>query len=235
MDIPWDKPVPEELWDKVDSYCGNDVDATEALFKHLAGDWSARKILAELTNLTPNHTTQQLAAKFIFGDDRNPQSQFIYTDLSKTFSGYTFEGGKSCYKGIDPSEGGRVYASPGVYRNIALLDIESMHPTSAIELNAFGDKYTQRYLELKRTRLAIKHKEYEYAKKAFGGLLAPYLDQGLGDPLQYALKIVINIIYGLSSASFENPFRDPRNIDNIIAKRGSLFMIDLQEAVENEG
>jgi hypothetical protein len=53
--------------------------------------------------------------------------------------------------------------------------------------------------------------------------------------LAQALKIAINSVYGLTAAKFSNPFRDPRNIDNIVAKRGALFMIDLQHAVEDLG
>ena len=53
--------------------------------------------------------------------------------------------------------------------------------------------------------------------------------------LSYALKIVINIVYGLTSAKFDNPFRDPRNKDNIVAKRGALFMVDLKHAVQEQG
>ena len=53
--------------------------------------------------------------------------------------------------------------------------------------------------------------------------------------LSQALKIAINSVYGLTSASFSNPFRDPRNIDNIVAKRGALFMTDLKFAVQEKG
>ena len=60
-------------------------------------------------------------------------------------------------------------------------------------------------------------------------------DESLADALSYALKIVINIVYGLTSAKFDNSFRDPRNIDNIVAKRGALFMIDLKHAVQEQG
>ena len=34
--LPWDKPVDESLWNKVEDYCINDVIATEAAFKHLS-------------------------------------------------------------------------------------------------------------------------------------------------------------------------------------------------------
>ena len=53
--------------------------------------------------------------------------------------------------------------------------------------------------------------------------------------LANALKIAINSVYGLTSANFENPFRDPRNKDNIVAKRGALFMINLKHAVQERG
>jgi hypothetical protein len=46
---------------------------------------------------------------------------------------------------------------------------------------------------------------------------------------------VINIVYGLTSAKFDNPFRDIRNVDNIVAKRGALFMIDLKHALQKKG
>jgi energy-coupling factor transporter ATP-binding protein EcfA2 len=59
LGLPWDKPVPKELWETVGKYCGNDVDATEATFDHLSGDWAARQILAELSGLTVNDTTNQ--------------------------------------------------------------------------------------------------------------------------------------------------------------------------------
>ena len=49
------------------------------------------------------------------------------------------------------------------------------------------------------------------------------------------LKIVINIVYGLTSAKFPNPFRDNRNKDNIVAKRGALYMIDLKNDLQDKG
>ena len=60
-------------------------------------------------------------------------------------------------------------------------------------------------------------------------------DKSTAKALAQALKIAINSVYGLTAAKFENPFRDPRNKDNIVAKRGALFMIDLRHAVEEQG
>ncbi len=77
---PWDQPVPEELWNKVAEYCENDVVATEAVFNHLKGDWTARKILADLAGMSVNDTTNSLTTRIIFGKERKPR--LIYTDLA---------------------------------------------------------------------------------------------------------------------------------------------------------
>lgn len=235
MDIPWDRPVPEDRILDVVEYCANDVISTEKVFESRRQDFVARQILADLSGLTVNDTTQKHTAKIIFGDDKNPQRDFIYTDLSKEFPGYEYDRGKSTYRGEVTGEGGYVYAEPGMYENVALLDVASMHPTSITILNLFGH-YTPTFTELTRARLAIKSKDYNLAK----GLLDGKLNKYLGDPegseaLAYALKIVINIVYGLTSAKFDNPFRDVRNVDNIVAKRGALFMIDLKHAVQERG
>lgn len=235
LDIPLDQPVDEADWPRVVEYCVNDVRATEAVLEDRWEDFVARQILAELSGLTVNDTTQRHTAKIIFGDDKNPQRSFVYTDLSKQFKGYTFDAGKSWYRGEDPGEGGYVYAEPGIYKDVALLDIASMHPTSIEILNLFG-KYTEKFKELKDARIAIKRKHFNKAKKMLNGRLAPYLENEDGaDKLAYALKIVINIVYGFTSASYPNPFKDSRNKDNIVAKRGALYMIDLKNDLKANG
>ena len=235
LGFKWDLPVPEEKWAEVAEYCDNDVNATEATFDARQEDFVAREILAELSGLTINDTTQMHTAKIIFGDDPKPQEKFVYTDLSTIFPGYKFDNGKSTYKGVEVGEGGRVYAEPGMYYNVPVLDIMSMHPHSLMALNLFGP-YTKNFKELVDARIAIKHKDYEKAKTMLGGILAKYLDdESKAKALAYALKIVINIVYGLTSATFDSKFKDPRNKDNIVAKRGALFMVDLQEAVEAKG
>ena len=236
LDIPWDEPVDKEKWNQVVEYCVNDVVATEAVFNSRKQDFIAREILAELSGLSVNHTTQNHTSKIIFGDDKHPQEKFIYTDLSKEFPGYHFDGKESTYRGEITGEGGYVYAEPGMYENVALLDVASMHPTSIEVLNLFGP-YTERFAELKQARLAIKHKKYDEAAKMLGGKLGKFLDgdEAAAVELSYALKIVINIVYGLTSARFPNAFRDNRNVDNIVAKRGALFMIDLKHEVQKRG
>lgn len=235
LDIPWNEVVDETDWPRVVEYCVNDVRATEAVFEDRIGDFTARQILAELSGLAINDTTQRHTAKIIFGDDKDPKRYFVYTDLSKEFPGYKFESGKSSYKGEDPGEGGYVYAEPGIYTNVALLDVVSMHPASIQALNLFG-KYTEKFVELMKVRMAIKRRDFDAARKMLDGRLAPYLKNEEGaDKLAYALKIVINIVYGLTSAKFDNPFRDVRNVDNIVAKRGALFMIDLKNDLMADG
>lgn len=260
LGLSWDEPVPEEKWTLVAEYCDNDVIATEAVFEANQADFKARQILAELAKMltgygTVNDTTNQLTTRIILRGDKNANKQFVYPDLSKEFPGYefnplgfpeeryseTFEKSakklahKSYYKGCDPSEGGRVYANPGAYANVKTFDVASMHPSSIIAENGFG-KYTKNFKDLLDIRLAIKHKDYEKAKIFFDGALAPYLtDAKAAKQLSFALKIAINSVYGLTSAKFDNTMRDPRNIDNWVAKRGALFMIDLQKEVESRG
>ena len=271
LGLPWDQPVPEELWTKVAKYCDDDVIATQAVFEANQGDFTAREILAELAGGTVNDTTNSLTTKFIFGRNRHPQDQFMYRDLSQPmtelpddvlaflkeakpemmaepfdgplgksllpyFPGYKFEFGKSTYRGEEVGEGGEVWASPGMYGRSQTEDIGSQHPNSAIDECIFGPEYTRKFKEILDIRIHIKHGEYDAVRDAFGGKLAKYLnDKSTAKALAQALKIAINSVYGLTAAKFENPFRDPRNKDNIVAKRGALFMIDLRHAVEEQG
>jgi hypothetical protein len=235
MDLPWDKPVPDDMVDKVVEYCANDVLLTEATFEDRKQDYVARQILADLSGLSVNTTTQNHTARIVFEGDKDAQGSFVYTRLADQFPGYTFDYGVSTYRGETVGEGGYVYAEPGMYENVALLDVASMHPTSIEQLNLFGG-YTKNYSALKEARLAIKHGDLNAAKKMLGGKLSPYLsDPDAAEALSYALKIVINIVYGLTSAKFDNAFRDSRNIDNIVAKRGALFMIDLKHFIQEKG
>lgn len=262
LGLPWDQPVDESLWTKVAEYCDNDVIATEAVFHARKADWTARQILASVAGMTVNDTTNSLTTRIIFGSERKPQGQFNYrfmgtqedeietyrtipgTDPNYTvfdgdkpiFPGYTFDMGKSIYRGEEVGEGGYVYAEPGMHFNVALLDIASMHPSSIVAEDLFGPIYTQRFNDILQTRIAIKHGEFDRARSMLDGKLAPYLeDESTAKDLAQALKIAINSVYGLTSAKFENPFRDIRNKDNIVAKRGALFMINLKHEVQSRG
>ena len=230
---PWDQDLPEDKWVEAMEYCGNDVDATIATYFACEEDLVARKVLADISGLTVNDTTRMHTTKIIFGDDKEPE--LVYTDLSKMFPGYKYEFGKSSYWGEDPGEGGYVYAEPGMYTNVALLDIASMHPSSIEALNMFG-KYTTRFSDIKNARIFIKHKEFDKAGELLNGAFKPYLtDVSKSKALAQALKIIINSVYGYTTATFDNPFKDPRNVDNIVAKRGALFMINLKHEVQDRG
>lgn len=142
----------------------------------------------------------------------------------------------SFYRDELVGEGGYVYAEPGIYWNVALLDIASMHPSSVIAEELFGPYYTKRFQEIKDARVAIKHGDFEKAKTMLNGALAKFLtDESAASDLAQALKIAINSVYGLTAAKFDNPFRDPRNVDNIVAKRGALFMVNLKHEVQKRG
>lgn len=229
----WDEPLPEEKWAEEVEYCKNDVRATKALFEHLKGEFTARKILAQLSGLPVNRRNNAHTTKIIFGNERHPD--LVYTDLSKLFPGYEFVDGKNMYRGTDLGMGGYVYAEPGRYHDVALLDVASLHPHSIIAMNCFG-KYTQRFKDLLDARIYIKHKEFDKARTMLDGQLAPFLeDEGVAKDLCQALKIAINSVYGLTSATFDNPFKDPLNVNNIVALRGALFMRTLQDEVVARG
>lgn len=288
LGLPWDQPVPEERWIEVSEYCDDDVLATEAVFNARQADFAARKIQVELVkalhgiNATVNDTTNSLSMKLIFGNEKNPQSQFNYRDLSKPipytdyekykqlfgedykfrvfdkdgqpefrdykpgdklpdgysilpfFPGYKFEKGVSTYLGEEIGEGGRVYAVPGIHVNVWDGDISSQHPHSVIAEVLFGPRYTKIFKELVDARVAVKNKNFELAASLLNGVLIPYLKEELVADLAQALKIIINSIYGLTAANFDNPFRDKRNVDNIVAKRGALFMTLLKHNVEKK-
>ena len=264
LGLPWDQPVPEELWDKVAEYCDWDVIATEKLHNHLKADFIARQILADIADGTVNDTTNTLTRKLIFGNISKSEAQknLEWRDMSETnlddevpfdfdeytrfnkkgqpiFPGYKYEFGKSTYRGEEVGEGGYVYAEPGIYGNVALLDIYSMHPHSAIAENIFGE-FTKVFEELVESRGAVKHEDWEQLKVLLGGRLYKYVDrikngEFTSKDLSNALKIAINSVYGLTSAKFSNHFRDERNVDNIVAKRGALFMINLKHEVQKRG
>lgn len=292
LGLPWDQPVPEELWPKVAEYCDNDVLATEAVFNKTEADFDARKIQVELvkqlhgiTNVSVNDTTNSLSGKIIFGKNKKPQNQFNYRDLSKPvpwteydkyrelfgkdyvfhifdadglpiyetydgdklvalpdgysilpfFPGYKFENGQSTYMGDVIGEGGRVYAEPGIHVNVWDGDVKSQHPHSVIAECLFGPEFTKIFEEIVNARVAIKDGDFEAAGKMLNGVLKPFLNEEKAKGLAQALKIVINSIYGLTSASFDNLFKDNRNKDNIVAKRGALFMTLLKHEVEKRG
>lgn len=252
MDIAWDQPVPDDRVDDVIEYCKNDVRATIAVFNEIKPDIECREMLSELSGLSINHSNREHITKILVGDDTNPVH--VYTDLATgeqtpdnipgiykpgeiimSFPGYEYVDGKNMFRGTDVGKGGYVYYEPGCYTNVALLDVGNMHGASILALNKFG-VYTKNYKMIRDARMAIKHHDYETAAKMFDGKLAKYLGSDEdADKLQQALKLVLNSTYGIAAATFKNPLRDPKDVNNIIALRGALFMRTLQDEVQNKG
>ncbi len=176
--------------------------------------------------------------------------KFEKGSLLPWFNGYLFENGKSTYRDINPNnpdpkrrqvgEGGCVYAKPGIWTNVALLDIASQHPHSLIAECYFGPHFTRQFREIVEGRVSIKHQAWDDVNHMFDGKLKKFIDKVIAGEmtskdLANGLKTAINAVYGLTAASFDNPFRDPRNVDNIVAKRGALFMINLRLEVQKRG
>ena len=162
-------------------------------------------------------------------------------EVINSFPGYEFiqygDDGHShnMYRGEDVGFGGYVYAEPGMYGRTICFDVAGMHPASIRALNCLGD-YTKNFGDLLDARLAIKHKDFEKAKTMFNGKLAPYLDDpAQAKALSSALKIAINSVFGLTAAKFDNPFRDSRNLNNQVALRGALFMVNLKHEIQDRG
>lgn len=140
------------------------------------------------------------------------------------------------YRGTDLGLGGYVYFEEGIYTNVALVDVSNMHGASIIALDKFGE-HTQTFADIREANLAIKHKEFEKLRTIMGGALAKYVDDPNTDwkALRTALKLISNSTYGIADATFDNPLRDSRDDNNIVALRGALFMRTLQDEVVNRG
>lgn len=288
LGLPWDDPVDPDLWFKVADYCTNDVVATEAAFHYLKGDWIARQILAEITGMTVNDSTNSLSQRIIFGKNRNPQAQFNYRNLALPvgsdqyeeyvekfgknykfrvfdnsgiplyrdyipgevlpdgysilpfFPGYEFKNGKSTYMGEEIGEGGRVYAEPGIHYNVWDADTTSQHPSSIIAEVLFGLEFTKAFEDIVKARVSIKHQDWNPINNLFGGKMKPFIQKVINGELtpkqlSDANKTVINAVYGQTKASYPCAFRDDRNKDNIVAKRGALFMTLLKSEIQKRG
>ena len=274
LGLPWDQPVDEKLWSKVADYCVNDVVATEAVFEARHADYITRQLLADMSGLTVNDPNRLHITKILVGNDKKPNH--VYTDLAtgkqisdgplppdngliNAFPGYQLVWDKikdsdgkekmvphNMYRGTDVGFGGYVFAKPGMYTNVALLDVGNMHGASIVALNKFGE-YTKNYAELRTARMAIKAKRFDEARALLGGKLGRSIDEierlpkgseeqnkAIND-LQKALKLILNSTYGIAAATFDNPLRDPRDKNNIIALRGALFMRTLQDEIVNRG
>ena len=143
--------------------------------------------------------------------------------------------GRNMFRGIDLGFGGYVYSVPGIYTNVAMLDVANMHGASIEQLNYLGE-YTHTYADIRKVRNCLKHGDFDTPRKMFGGKLVKYLDdEESAENLSGALKLPLNQLYGISFTRYNLPTRHSRNINNIIALRGALFMKVLQDEVTDMG
>ena len=103
----------------------------------------------------------------------------------------------------------------GMFGNVVLLDVASLHPSSIEAMDMFGP-YTKRFSAIKQARIAIKHKDIDKAVSIFREFMPEDQVRALETELRSenskavagALKIAINSVYGLTSAKFPTRFND---------------------------
>lgn len=83
MSIPWDKPAPKKLWDKIIEYCSNDVTSTEAVWNHRQADFMVREIVSKLSGLPVNATNRSHITKILVGDDKYPEHVYTHLDTGE--------------------------------------------------------------------------------------------------------------------------------------------------------
>ena len=88
-----------------------------------------------------------------------PGYEFVYFEDDKQFH--------NMYRGVDLGKGGYVYAEPGMWGDVALLDVQTMHPNSAVNLNIFGETHN---VSKTWTHVAIKQRNFDKARKLMDGI-----------------------------------------------------------------
>jgi len=196
-----------------------------------------KKLLLSYNETLKEYSKDAIHSKgsFVLKDDKVYYANFKGFD----FTSGPFNETDWLFVGELVGEGGYVWADPSMESNAKTLDVASMHPSSIEALKLFGDIYTKNFSELKALRVCVKHSDWESAKLLFDGLLSDFIDEiiaeGATKGLAKSLKTAINSVYGLTSAKFDNICKDPRNIDNIVAKRGALFMCRLKRDLLDMG
>ena len=78
---------------------------------------------------------------------------------------------RKCSESLSPVS----YTHLGMYGNVALLDISSMHPHSAIAEVLFGVKFTRAFRDIVEGRVSIKHEAWDEVNHMLDGKLTPYI------------------------------------------------------------
>ena len=133
--------------------------------KNVAIDYESDDYVIGLENKTDDYYTYidekgQITDKPIKIDplyNINGIYEIFDSEKRPIFPGYKYEFGKSTYRDEEIGEGGYVYSEPGMYKDVALLDVASMHPHSVIAEELFGEEYTKIFKDLVDARIDIKH------------------------------------------------------------------------------
>lgn len=108
--------------------------------------------------------------------------------------------------GVDPTHN---------YHDVKRVDIQSMYPTLIINTNALGDEATKRYQDIYQERLELKAHDPK-------------------NPLNGALKLILNRTSGLMDAKFEQKVANPLGIRSIRII-GQAITFDLANQLDQAG
>lgn len=235
--------------DECVNYCVNDVLGLEYAFfqPQYYQKYLAHKNLCKMVDIQVSNSTNTTTGVLIFGHTTNDwrKSQLRLPNLTEYINnipGYEnakFEaqesetGTNGVFINGDTktviNRGGENKTTPGKYTNVVSLDVDSMYVTSFINTRYFGD-FTDRIKQLRDVRLALKRKilpEVHRLYKEFGEFITnEHIDFKLASDM---LKLCLNSLYGLSSASFDNFMKLPENETNLIANLGNIMMNELYQ------
>lgn len=237
---------PDQIKECV-NYCVNDVLGLEYAFfqPQYYQKYIAHKNLCKMVDIQVSNSTNTTTGVLIFGHTSNlwRKSQLRLPNLTEYINnipGYEnakFEsqnsetGTNGVFINGDTktviNRGGENKTVAGKYTNVVSLDVDSMYVTTFINTHYFGD-FTERIKQLRDVRLALKRKdlpEVHRLYKEFGEFITnEHIDFKLASDM---LKLCLNSLYGLSSASFDNFMKLPENETNLIANLGNIMMNEL--------
>lgn len=251
----FDVDIQPEQIDECVNYCVNDVLGLEYAFfqPQYYQKYLAHKSLCKMVDIQVSNSTNTTTGVLIFGHTSNlwRKSQLKLPNLTEymqNIPGYEnakfevipgetnitgrFINGNTSY---DINRGGENKTVPGKHTNVVSLDVDSMYVTTFINTHYFGD-FTERIKQLRDVRLALKRKdlpEVNRLYKEFGEFITnEHIDFKLASDM---LKLCLNSLYGLSSASFDNFMKLRENETNLIANLGNIMMNELYQNCISKG
>ena len=256
METPYsfDVDIQPEQIDECVNYCVNDVLGLEYAFfqPQYYQKYLAHKNLCKMVNIQVSNSTNTTTGVLIFGHTSNlwRKNQLKLPNLTEYINnipGYEnakFEvqesetGANGVFINGDNktviNRGGENKTVAGKHTNVVSLDVDSMYVTTFVNIRYFGD-FTERIKQLRDVRLALKRKdlpEVHRLYKEFGEFITnEHIDFKLASDM---LKLCLNSLYGLSSASFDNFMKLPENETNLIANLGNIMMNELYRICTEE-